>query len=334
MSIQEHLTEFAGRPVEEWTGQSVRPGVCYRITLSQEEAEGARPAKPAPAKPGFFSRLFGQGAPPAALPEAPTWTSKFEEFLAQPGVNKVEGLVVGDWNEAAQCDPAFIVAAMVDAKAELAGLKAIFLGDIVMEECEISWIQQTNISPLIQAFPALESFGVRGGEALAIEPLRHEQLRQLIIQTGGLDADVVQGLCRSQLPALEHLELWLGTEQYGANVEIRHLQPILDGKLFPKLRHLALSNSHKQDEIAAAIAVAPVLNGLRVLDLSKGTLTDAGASALERSPAIRKLEKLDLHYHYLSEAKTKEMAALGIPVDVSDRQEPEEENYRYVAVSE
>ena len=336
MGIHQHLAEFAGLPVEQWTGQPLRPGLCYRITLTQEEAESSQPRRvPAVPKPGFFSRLFGRGdAPPPPGPEPLTWTGKFERFLAQPGVNQVEGLIVGDWNEAAQCDSAFVIAAIADARTRLAGLKAVFLGDITMEECEISWIQQANVSPLIQALPRLEYFGVRGGESLRVEPLRHDHLRHLVIQTGGLDAAVVEGICRSQLPALEHLELWLGTDYYGANVEIRHLQPILEGKVFPQLRYLGLSNSDKQDEIAAAVAGAPVLGSLRTLDLSKGTLTDAGAGALEQSQAIHRLEKLDLHYHYLSEAKMKALAALGIPVDVSERQVPEEEDYRYVAVGE
>lgn len=43
------------------------------------------------------------------------------------------------------------------------------------------------------------------------------------------------------------------------------LQPILDGKRLPALRPLGLGNSPIQDNIAAAVASAPVVTRLRTL---------------------------------------------------------------------
>ena len=40
----------------------------------------------------------------------------------------------------------------------LPALRALFLGDMASEECEISWIQQATSRPLLEAFPALEEF--------------------------------------------------------------------------------------------------------------------------------------------------------------------------------
>ena len=37
----------------------------------------------------------------------------------------------------------------------LPALEALFLGDITFEQQEISWIQQSDISPLFLAFPRL-----------------------------------------------------------------------------------------------------------------------------------------------------------------------------------
>ena len=227
--------------------------------------------------------------------------------------------------------------ALVAAREQLPNLKAIFLGDIISEENEISWINQSDVSPLFDAYPLLERFAVRGGTGLVFGSLRHAHLKSLVIQSGGLDAGVVRAVSAAHLPELEHLELWLGVEAYGGNVTVDDLAPLLSGALFPKLSYLGLRDSEIADAIAAAVARAPVLERIRVLDLSLGTLTDEGAAALLASPAVARLEKLDLHHHFCSEAMMEKLRGLGIEVDVSQRQEEEEydgERWRYVAVSE
>jgi hypothetical protein len=105
----------------------------------------------------------------------------------------------------------------------------------------------------------------------------------------------------SELPALEHLELWLGCAEHGADCEVADLEPVLSGARSPRLRHLALCNSEIQDEVAAAVASAPVVDRLEVLDLSMGILSDEGAAALLGGRPLTHLRKLDLHYNYLSE---------------------------------
>jgi len=168
-------------------------------------------------------------------------------------------------------------------------------------------------------------------------PLNHARLRSLIVESGGLDVSVVRDITSSSLPELEHLELWLGDENYGANAEIVDLAPILSGKLFPKLRYLGLRDSLLTDGIAVTAAHSPLLERLRVLDLSLGTLSDDGAAALLASPGIKNLELLDLHHHYCSDEMVSKLKALGIAVDTSDKQEPDDydgESTRYVAVGE
>jgi hypothetical protein len=234
-------------------------------------------------------------------------------------------------------DSSPIVEALVTARDRLPALRALFLGEILQEEAEISWIHQTDVSPLFTAYPALEHFAVRGSEGLSLGALRLERLKTLIVQSGGLPAGVVQEVAAAELPALEHLELWLGTDEYGADYSMSDLAPILAGDRFPKLTYLGLRDSHWADEIAAAVATAPVLERIRLLDLSLGTLTDTGAEALLASPAAARLERLDLHHHFCSKAMVTRLQGLGIPVDVSERQEPEQygdDTWRYVAVGE
>jgi len=74
-----------------------------------------------------------------------------------------------------------------------------------------------------------------------------------------------------------------------------------------------------------------------VLDLSMGALGDEGALALAAAPATKKLKKLDLHWNYITEAVCSQLRKLGPRVDVSEKQEQEDEDdpsSRYIQVSE
>jgi hypothetical protein len=313
VTVYEHLESLAGKPVVDWdpaAGIQDSEGTIYRVSLDYDDAE-----------------------------KGVHWADHFAQLLDDPASARLTGLVVGPWDYYSTDTPtsAHIVAALVAARDRLPNLTVLFVGDIISEEAEISWIQQSDVTPLLEAYPALEHFQVRGGTGLVLAATRHDRLRALVIESGGLDAQVGSGVLRSELPALEHLEVWLGTERYGANTTVADLEPLVAGTLFPSLRYLGLRDSEIANEIAAAIAQAPILERIRVLDLSLGTLDDSGAAALLASPAIRNLEKLDLHHHYCSEAMMAQLETLGIEVDTSDRQEPDVwdgEEHRYVAVSE
>ncbi|WP_232093216.1 hypothetical protein [Gimesia panareensis] len=125
-------------------------------------------------------------------------------------------------------------------------------------------------------------------------------------------------------------------------VGLNHLRQFLakigpETVLFPKLKYLGLRNSIFADEIAQAIAAAPILNQVEVVDLSLGTLGDAGAQALLDCNRLNELKKLDLHFHYLTDEMCKKLSTLDLEVDLDDQQEPDEydgEMNRYCAVSE
>src|SRR5207249_2377581 len=151
--------------------------------------------------------------------------------------------------------------------------------------------------------------------------IRHPRLKSLILQSGGLPGSVVRAVAAAELPELEHLELWLGEDQYGGSATLADLAPILSGTRFPKLRYLGLRDAEEADQIAAAVATAPVTERIRVLDLSLGTLSDQGAMSLLASPAVARLEKLDIHHHFCSEAMVEKLNGLGIVLDAGDRQD-------------
>ncbi|MGV9556972.1 STM4015 family protein [Streptomyces sp. NPDC003401] len=300
----------------------------------------------------------GPGAPTDGLPEAEAvawrvtsdvydadeeWTQAFARFCAAVDTTRVRALIVGAWQEAYDSEPTAVVEALVAARERFPALRALFVGDMVMEECEISWINQTDPTPLLAAYPELEELGVRGGSGLRFPALGHDALRRLTIESGGLPAEVVRGIAASDLPALEHLDLWLGTPDYGGDSEVADLEPILSGARLPRLRHLALRNSEIQDAVAAAVASAPVVARLEVLDLSMGVLTDEGGAALLAGQSLTHLKKLDLHHHYLGEdlvdriRRTVETAGVEVDLDRDDADEEQEDDgtvWRYVAVGE
>ncbi|WP_329113645.1 STM4015 family protein [Streptomyces sp. NBC_01353] len=292
--------------------------------------------------PDAASVAWRVSGPTYCEPDDEQWEEFFARFLADVDTERVRALIVGGWDEAYETSSAAIVAALVAAKDRLPGLEALFLGDMGFEDCEISWIQQSDVTPLLAAYPALREFGVRGGSELVFPAIRHSGLRTLVVESGGLGAEVVRGIAGSDLPALEKLDLWLGTDEYGGDSTVTDLEPLLAGTHLPALRHLGLRNSVIQDEIAAAVAGAPVVARLDRLDLSMGTLTDEGAEALLVGQPLTHLTHLDLFHHYLSEKMSERIVdALtphGVTVDVDDAQDPEDDGdgeiYRYVAVAE
>ncbi|WP_433532288.1 STM4015 family protein [Micromonospora sp. CA-263727] len=315
MTFGSHASEFAGRPV---------------VTVP---VDGPLPTVDAPVS-WRFSRWDFEEKSEDTLSEE--FRDAFERFVAQAGPS-VESLVIGAWGYAA-FNPAPI-RQLCAAAERLPALRALFLGDMTSEECEISWMKVGDVSPLLTAYPALEVLRVRGGEEFDFSPVRHDRLRELAVESGGLSREFVGAVLASDLPALTDLELWFGTEDYGGDTTVEDLTPLLAGELFPQLRRLGLRNAEIADGLAVALASAPVVGRLERLDLSNGTLGDEGAAALLAGQPLTHLTALDLHHHFLSpEVAASVVAALpGVQVDVSDPQEPDEydgESYRYTAVAE
>ncbi|MQY10502.1 hypothetical protein SRB5_06100 [Streptomyces sp. RB5] len=316
MSGVEHLTELHGLPVHEFGPEDRK--------------------EPLPAAGDVAWRLSVD-----AYEEEEEFLERYDRFVAAIDPAGVRGLVIGQWGESYEGDSSEIVERLVADAGRFPALRALFVGDLEQEEAEISWIEQSDLTPLLKAYPALEEFGVRGGTGLVLEQFRHEMLRTLTFEAGGLPAAVVRALGASELPALKYLELWLGVSEYGGDATAADLAPLLAGGRFPALRHLGLRNSEIQDEVASAVAAAPVVAQLNSLDLSLGVLTDTGAEALLGGQPLTHLQWLDLHHHFLSDAMTARVREAlephGVEVDVSEQETPDNwdgREWRYTAVSE
>lgn len=317
MTINVHVAEFAGLPCHTFVVDEPLPAdqsaLAWRVTAWEEDdAQWDRALSPA------FQRAF-------------------ETFLDRVDSAAVTTLVIGSWGYAAMNSAP--IGLLCAAASRLPNLRALFLGDITFEECEMSWIKQGDITALLRAYPDLEVLRVRGAEDLVLEPVRHAALRELALESGGLPAEIVRAVTECELPALTHLELWLGTDDYGGDATLVDLAPVFDGARWPELTCLGLRDAEIADEVAAALATAPVVPRLHTLDLSLGVLSDAGAEALLAGQPLTHLRRLDLHHHYLSaETAARLVAALpGVEVDLSEVQEPDEYDgiaERYVAVGE
>lgn len=282
---------------------------------------------------------------------SPLFAEVFRSFCDHVRTGEVRELRIGTWDELGNQGSEEVVALLCEAADRLPELRALHLGDIPWEQSEISWITQSDVTPLLEAFPRLRRLVVRGG-GVRLRPVRHDALRLLRIETGGLPASTARAVGAADLPSLHHLELWMGEEEYGADSTVDDLAGILSGERLPSLRHLGLQNSEYQDAIAAAVATAPVLPRLRSLDLSMGTLGDAGAAALLAGRSLAHLETLDLSHHFMSDEVMgrvrRQLSALGVAVDLDEQLEEEHDceegaeggpdcdcvRYRYAAVGE
>ncbi|MEH2074011.1 MAG: STM4015 family protein [Nostoc sp.] len=264
--------------------------------------------------------------------------TKLSRLMQEPNADKLEALVFGLWAETSETDSSSIVQALVDAKKRLTNLKAVFIGDITSEDSEISWIQQSDISPILQAYPKLEILQIRGGDGLHFSPpVRHDRLKALIVETGGLSRDTVAQICQMNLPALEHLELWFGSEDYGGDCWVEDIHPILFEDKFPNLTYLGLRNSQFTDEIVNAIVSSPIINSISVLDLSMGTLSDGGAEELLNCEAINYLDILNVSESFLSQEVIQKLSSLDMRLLASNQKKEDDDSYihgRYCSVAE
>jgi len=113
---------------------------------------------------------------PISNPRSFTWALRYssynnrnylqlwEKLLSDPCIGELEALIIGDILFPDTSLSSRIVDKLVEENCAFAELKYIFIGDITGEESEISWIEQTNMSPLLNAYPELKILQTRGGK--------------------------------------------------------------------------------------------------------------------------------------------------------------------------
>jgi hypothetical protein len=151
VAFYSRVERFAGRRVEDYDGRA-RPGA-------------RRVADPAAVAWRVCWEYAGGPAEFAA---------ELDRFVAEFGA-VATALVIGEWGGANQHPPP--VGVLAERAAGLPNLRALFIGDITIDECEVSWLQTADPAPLLAAYPGLAHLRVRGSTGFS--PVVHAGLREL-----------------------------------------------------------------------------------------------------------------------------------------------------------
>ena len=249
------------------------------------------------------------------------------EILADPEIQNIDELIIGDWGGAYEESCQAVLDAIADNADRFSHITSLFVGDMDYEECEISWIIQGDYSRIWEAMPQLKEITVKGSTDLKLGKIKHSHLESLTIICGGLGSDVIKEIEEAELPELKKLLLYIGSDNYGFDGDADTVRSLLANSDFPKLEYLGIADSEIQDELTAVVLDCKYIDRITTLDLSCGTITDKGGELLlGKLPELKNLKKLDLSYNYLSDEMKDKLtaAAPAVEMDLSDSQEADE----------
>lgn len=246
---------------------------------------------------------------------------KFKTFLKDPQVSNVEALICQGWhgfyssNLIKGCSRS--IKMLIDVREQLSNIKALFIGDDQQREYMKSYLELGNITPILSAYPKLEILQLRGylsGRTENIDKFRitqHNNLKTLIIETACIEDTAIAQISEVCMPTLEYLELWFGrSSKYCVDKVIDSLLPLFSSELTPNLIYLGLRSCDWANEIAYYITESPIIEKLKILDLSMGSLTDEGASILLNCPGVNKLHTLNISNNCISSEMVEKISQL------------------------
>jgi len=197
-------------------------------------------------------------------------------------------------------------------KRHLPALRRLFLGDFIYEETELNWSSIGNAEPLYKGVPNLRSLTLRSG-SMTLGKMSLPELRELVTITGGMSSDAVKSVCSASWPKLERLSLQLGRRYEGALTDIKGVRPILEGKGFPALKHLGITNAELTDDLCRELPGSKILPRLEELDLKMGTMSDDGAEALAAAAdRLKHLKLLNVEDNFITLKGKKLLQGIGV----------------------
>ena len=263
------------------------------------------------------------------------------EFLALPLAQFVEQLRFGlahfesnnDWGPTMEA---------ITSSARAGEIRSLQFDAYTYTDQEISWTAFGDFSAAWPKLPRLEELVIRSGAGGTLGTLDLPALNKFVRISGGLRADELRAITEAHWPALEHLEVWLGTAAYEGEASLELLFPILAGRDLPNLRHLGLANCELLDTLIPALAGSAILPRLRSLDLSKGTMGSvATAQLLAHAARFAHLAAIDLAENCLTDEECSRIRAALPQVaageqrgEREDGDEDHDDDGRYVAVGE
>ncbi len=256
------------------THEGVWLGGLYESVLRSRRAPHSTHAKPEASvewKHGFLHHVRIA----AHYGRDPKGQRKVEALLELPSARFLHSLTIGlyaiGWNTYEG------LAQLLDGKLPM--LRHLHVGDCEYEEAMISSSMIPDVDELLRALPSLHSLTLRGGMG-ATSSLAHDQLRSMVLQSGGISPELTRALGAGTFPKLERLELWTGREEYGGYGPLSDYAPLLSGETCPALTHLGFRNAEQADEFVNVLAESALLPKLTSVDLSMGAFTPGGARNL------------------------------------------------------
>lgn len=215
-------------------------------------------------------------------------------------------------------------------------LTSLSFSDFTSEDGELSFVPFGDFSSAWPSLPSLEQLLVRSGAGGTLGALRLPSLRRFVRVSGGLSAGELESITQATWPALEHLEVWTGQDEYGAEATVDLLEPLFVGANTPSLTSLGLVNCEVVHECLEPLARSKLLPRLKRLDLSRGALQDRDVDTLlKHAGAFAHLELLDLCTNQLGDegvARIKEVLPKASLYD--QREQYDDDDTRYAAIGE
>ncbi|MDH6358514.1 STM4015 family protein [Parabacteroides sp. PF5-9] len=248
-----------------------------------------------------------------------------DKILNDKKLADIKQLTIGCWDyESGDCQE--LVDGMIAHKEKFAHIEGLFWGDIDGEESEVSWIEQTDLSVLLDGMPKLKDLKIKGTNGLSIGQKQRPEIISLEIISGGLPTSVVDDVIKSDFPNLEKLILYVGVDDYGYDGSIDQFKPLFSKNKFPKLNYLGIINAVEEDQVVELFLSSDILPQLETMDISAGVLTDKGGQLLlDNVDKLKHLKFIDMEYNYLTEEMQKKLSQLPVKVNVSDAQDIDED---------
>lgn len=170
------------------------------------------------------------------------YVEKLGALLREPRAREVRRLMLCDWggdglDEATFADSEALRVLSRGALA-LASLEELYIGE-EPHHAEAPQAFVGHVGAALRAFPRLRRLEVRAAW-MAWGSVSHTGLRSLRLEVADSPQELLDALNASFLPGLRSLEVWLGGDGGGEEVESAQLAPLLTGKLFPALETLRL----------------------------------------------------------------------------------------------
>lgn len=244
-----------------------------------------------------------------------------DKILADEHLSEHKQITIGCWDYECE-DCVDLVEGIIKNKEKFAQVESLFWGDIDQEEQEVSWIEQTNLAPLLDIMPKLKDLKIKGTNSLRLGQTARPELRSLEIISGGLPSVVVEDILASDLPNLEKLVLYVGVGNYGFDGDIEIFRSLFSKERFPKLTYMGIINSEEEDRIVEMFLDSDILPQLETMDISAGVLTDKGAQLLlDNMDKIAHLKFINMRYNYLSGKMKEQLEKLPVKIDMSETEE-------------